>query len=504
MSLGVYVIEGKKGKLKELCKREGIPVTENPEDSTVIFAEDVGEDEAEWNLLRKLTGEGRTFISSHSTSAYLLLKLVPISSANRTITFEKGEETKRIWPFRVIKAIQPYDIMVSPYGKGKIVSLPFDISENLSNLENCSMYYPSLEGELLGLAPKVGKGEMRRLIVNYIKSAFLERGLPFIRLRHGPGKKINWFGFKVDVDEMSSDELRKIWNIAIEKNISISFFIAVRPNTELLPLLKEMQEQGQDIQLRCYETSSHFDYNRDREDLIKGIEALKSAGIFVKGVSASGGKWCFELSHLYEEFGLIYTSDINCSVNDLPFYPSHRGKTSKVIQVPVEAFSIELLVKSGLGEKEIKKLLPWIAKQHQKIAEPVFMSGYSGDRKYENYVEMYSEVMELFNATGYQNINLTDYADWWKKREKTQCVFNSFNNEELTVTVENSAAEQFLDVFLPDGSKRIVEAKSGTYRLDTLTEIVDEADFLEYGNAGKSLPSFTDKLKQKWGAFFGK
>ncbi|MFQ5823902.1 MAG: hypothetical protein ACE5JB_07600 [bacterium] len=494
MEIGLHVIEHADGRLKEMCLREGIPLLKNYSDSPVTLAEDVNHDKAD--ELAKYVREGGIVLCNRRDAAFILKKRIPFLSGATIFHADYSNQHKRIWPFRVQTSFQPQYIETTPIGDGQVISFPFHISKNLSDLSYRRMIYPSPVGYPIELAPGVGKGEIRRLIVNYIQVAFLQKGLPFIRLRHGPGSAPNWYAFRVDVDGGHPYELRKIWEIAQASNLSISFYIHVEPNLREISLLREMADQGQDIQLHCYDHHTYLDPALDFENMNRGANILREAGFNITGVVAPYGLWNFELSKIFEKVGLTYSSEFCFSINDLPSYPKKERETNAVLQIPIEPLCLGMLLKSGLPEEVLGFIFTWCAKQHQKIAEPIFMYGHPGQNRMDGHPTIFSNLFREFEIAGYRKINLTEYAHWWRQREKTELKV-LWNGSHVQIKVKKPAPEQFVEFFLPDGTIRISEAHDSKVDVATLPTLVDETGHLEHGNVGKWLPIFYTDIKTR-------
>ncbi len=182
--------------------------------------------------------------------------------------------------------------------------------------------------------------------------------------------------------------------------------------------------RGLDVGSQGYRAEVFATEEENRENVHKGVESLRAAGLDPVGFAAPGGRFNRSLLQALEELGIAFSSELGLAYDDLPFFPSD----SLVLQVPVHPISLN----SFPGMVRSEEPLP-AADVHQAVragvdyfrdlarrkyhaGEPVFFRGQSGS-DFLCYPQLLRAVLDTADSFGaIWKTTLREFADWWRAR----------------------------------------------------------------------------------------
>ena len=160
------------------------------------------------------------------------------------------------------------------------------------------------------------------------------------------------------------------------------------------------------------------------ENVRKGIESLRAAGLDPVGYAAPAGRFSRSLLHALEELEIGYSSELCLAYDDLPFFP----EGSLVLQVPVHPISLNSfpgMMHPGESkspadvQQAVRAGVDYfrdLARRKYHAGEPVFFRGQStGD--FLCYPQLLRAVLDTADSFGaIWKTTLRQFADWWRAR----------------------------------------------------------------------------------------
>ncbi len=270
----------------------------------------------------------------------------------------------------------------------------------------------------------IDRHSIAKALQNVLVRAFHAKGLPYVHLWYYPGNYQSAFAFRIDVDGVHGDLLGRVSRAARHNGFALTFFV----NKSLC------QEEAQKIREidPVHEIGNHADvhnlfsdYSSNYQNILRCKEWLDEIGI-QQGpwFAAPRGMWNEALHQALEDLEYLYTSDFGVCIEGFPFFPYIANARSKVLQIPVNPFSVE-------------RAWVWKAQADAGAVTPDFVSSFwnaSIEKNYQNDlpVILYShpekfgaiadEVFPLLRQklTGLKiwETTLSGFARWWIRRDR--------------------------------------------------------------------------------------
>ncbi|MCH7759953.1 polysaccharide deacetylase family protein [candidate division TA06 bacterium] len=344
-------------------------------------------------------------------------------------------------------------------GKGYVLALPFDVHQALTDTrtKRKAFYFERAKKFPDERVSLVSKGEVRRLVASCLRDLFHRRGLPYCHLFYYPDGYKNALVLRMDTDLSKSRDLLKIYEIARNQRMSISWFINVKHQERILDKIAQMEKHGQEMGVHCYVHKIFPDFERNFENIRKARDLLKENGIHPIGFAAPYGMWNENLCHVLEELGFEYSSEFSLNYDDLPFYPVIGNHFSKVLQIPIHPVSIGNLRLARFRKEEMIDYYRKVIDQKWSQNEPLFL--------YSHPEQGYKEAIDFMIHYGKEKeglwmTNFSSFMRWWKVRERAEYSIG-LENDQLFIHSSYSDSQLFFHICAPEGQEAWVPWNQG-------------------------------------------
>ena len=340
-------------------------------------------------------------------------------------------------------------IYVHRYGKGFIIALPFNLNLLMLDERSKKSYFSSPYAPLKENVSFVSKGDLRRLITNCFYYLHSLRNVPYVHVWYYPDNYESIFCYRIDSDVFNKKEINNIIKIIKNNNIIFTWFLSMINNKNYEKEIRYLCNLNQDIQSHSYE---HFVYNSFDENYDNILKSNKFISKICKkpvGFAAPFGHWNKNLGESLEKLDYLYSSEFSLSYDDLPFYPFLYKSRSKVIQLPIYPICTGSLRLRLYNTNKMKDYFNYMIDMQYKKQMPLFLYDHPNDG-IGVYFEVFNFIIKKIKSFGDVGIsNMTEFAKWWKKREKTRLDVQLTNNK-LKITTNNKNKNVYLRVILPD------------------------------------------------------
>ena len=288
------------------------------------------------------------------------------------------------------------------------------------------------------------------------------RGLPLIHLWQFPGDATALFGFRVDTDFASKQDVQTLHDLCRRYNIPASWFVETASAANWIGQYAQMEQQ--EIGFHCYRHRISKSVEKNLADFQKGLDILASVDIHPQGYAAPFGEWHPALNQALEQTGFVYSSEFAQSYDNLPYYPISKNKVSTVLQIPIHPVSTGRLRWARHSESQILDYYRNIINEKNTIYEPIFLYYHPGGKN----LSVFEAIFKAVRKRNIPVIALKDYAKWWQKRAKFrwQAVWK---NKRLLVNADHPDGKIWYCVDFPTG-------KTGLF--SSLTSEISSADKL--------------------------
>lgn len=337
-------------------------------------------------------------------------------------------------------------------GKGFFLSFPFDFGEAVKDARSRRKnFYFAKERFPSEVVARVSKGEMRKLLMNFLIFLYHKRNLPFAHKWFFPNSTETLFTFRIDSDKGNREEVMSLYELCKKYNVATMWFLDTKSHQTWLSDFSHFGNQ--EVGIHCY---AHRTY-RSREKNIRNFAIAQTlfngAGLTATSAAAPYGTWNEAIAKTFEEAGIIFSSEFGYDFDDFPLFPLVGGTPSKVLQIPIHPICPGSLRRASYSREEMKLYFQSVIEK--KIAEREIINLYHHPTHHYNDVIEFS--FQLLHERGVQNISYSDYAAWWKKRLE-QSSSLEYNQKNATLSFSSSAKENDVRwrILFPDEQETIV------------------------------------------------
>ncbi len=290
------------------------------------------------------------------------------------------------------------------------ISLPWNLLdlEMGARWEFRPFYSPFAGKHFAETGPSIDFGALRRLFLALILHGFGHLGLPLVRLQY-PFSGRPAFCFRVDADGFSRESTDSVLRISKAiRGAPFTWFIDVQGWGRNIRHVRDLIENGQEVELHCYHHMTYKRENVNRVNLKMGIRGLGRHGIRPRGVGSPYGFWFKGYQEAVRKLGFTYSSEFAFNCDDVPSFPYNDSQYP--LQVPVHVGSIGVFEKIRFSLEEMfVHLQGTIEKAIQDCGCALLCDHPLGRvERYED--EFIALVQDLVNK-GYRCIPVSEYAE---------------------------------------------------------------------------------------------
>lgn len=290
------------------------------------------------------------------------------------------------------------------------LSLPwnlFDV-EMGAHWEFRPFYSPYVGKHFAETGPSVDFGALRRLFLALMLHGFRHLGLPLVRLRY-PFCGQPAFCFRVDADGFSRESTDSVLRISRAiGGAPFTWFIDVQGWGRNIRHIRDLIENGQEVELHCYHHMTYKRENVNRVNLKMGIRGLGRLGIRPTGVGSPYGFWFEGYQEAVRKLGFAYSSEFAFNCDDVPSFPYNDSQYP--LQVPVHVGSIGVFEKIRFSQEEMfVHLRGTIEKAIQDSGCALLCDHPLG--RIERYEGEFIVLLQDLVKKGYRCIPVSEYAE---------------------------------------------------------------------------------------------
>lgn len=301
-------------------------------------------------------------------------------------------------------------------GRGKAIIFPSGFTAQIldTHIKRKNFYSEWGHKETDERVAKISKGAIKHYVQSALENLYKHRNLPFVNLWHFPNGEKNIFGFRVDTDFGSKDDLKELYNVCKKNNINATWFVETLSGVERLD--EFIRFKNQEIALHCYRHKIFKSYSDNFSDISKGLNILKRIGQDVKGYAAPFGEWNNNLCKALGDKKFNYSSEFAYAYDALPLFPYCDDNLSGVLQVPIHPVSPGRLYWGGHDDNGIFNYYNKIIDEKLNLYDPLFLYTHPAEKRFSIFDKIFSKI----NSLNIPSITFNNYAEWWKKRNSTK------------------------------------------------------------------------------------
>jgi hypothetical protein len=331
-------------------------------------------------------------------------------------------------------------------------SLPWDIARwQLGQDWGPRAYYsPRLSRHFVEIGCLVDSGALRRLLFDIVLKAFASLHVPLVRLSPFC-KRGKCFAVRIDADGFSRESTDIVLGIADGLKLPFTWFIDVERWGKNIGVIRELSDRGQDVQLHCYKHMTYVSRLANRANIRAGWRTMKRHGIRARAVVSPLGYNHRGFADAIAGGPFLYSSEFGAAVDDLPFYP--LNDPGRPLQVPTHPGSIGCLKGNGFSVEEVFQHLEWAITKCSDYDGIGILYDHPLDR-IEKHPDDFRDLIGRLLKAGYTYINMSQYADLWRKRRLPEMVSIS-DGGRIHVELHPKTSEFCLELFGEEDLDRV-------------------------------------------------
>lgn len=334
-------------------------------------------------------------------------------------------------------------------------------SKPFTNFDPEYKYFTGIRNKNPGeTVAKVNKALLRERLINKIKERVFQKNLPYIHLAYYPKGYRNIASFRVDCDKSNQAQINYVLRHASEHLFPITWFIEVAAQENFLKDIAEIVKDGHDVQLHCYKHITFKTYRENKQNIVKGRDMMKAAGINVKGFASPFGQWNSSLNQVLEDLNFLFSSEFGIGYDDLPFFPVFNNKISKVLQVPVHPICIGSLRDKRVEPYEMVEYFDRIIQQKFTRNSPIILYGHP-----RNELDNFPEVMDFILST-LKNLpdvwiaTFSEITNWWLTRLSSEFTVG-FIGDEIEIISQNTDPKLQIHIEMSNSTEAYIPLMKG-------------------------------------------
>ncbi|MEL6821616.1 MAG: polysaccharide deacetylase family protein, partial [Calditrichota bacterium] len=233
---------------------------------------------------------------------------------------------------------------------------------------------------------------------------------PFIHLWHLPGGSTNLFGFRIDTDFATDEELMALYKLCRKYDIRATWFVEVKSRKERLDIFRDMENQ--EIALHCFNHRLSRSRAQQSRDIMEALRYMKLADLHPKGYAAPYGEWRHWLPELLRDFGFEYSSEFGLAYDALPFFPPGNRFESLPPQIPIHPISVNRLKHARHTPSQMTAYYLDVLYRNSQNFLPTFLYHHPG----QGYLNVWETIFRNVREKEIPVMSMGDYAAWWKRR----------------------------------------------------------------------------------------
>lgn len=287
---------------------------------------------------------------------------------------------------------------------------------------------------------RVDKRGVRRRLMGGLRAMIEAAGGVWLRVAAFPYPYRSAFNFRIDHDAFDEADFGATLDALAGWEDATTHFVCAATHAGEREALARLD--GLDVGSHGYWHHTYAGAAENAANIIRGIEALRGAGLEPVGFAAPHGRYVPGLAETLVALGVRYSSEFGLAYDELPFHLAD----GRLIQVPIHpvclGICLEAAVKSRGNRAEAGALAATLTVEHfaqvarSKYAggEPLMFYGHPDGRlgRHPQVLRRLLAVVDGF--TGVWRTSMTSLAAWWQARSEVRLrVFEQDGGYEIVV-----------------------------------------------------------------------
>jgi hypothetical protein len=336
-------------------------------------------------------------------------------------------------------------------GKGKVIAFPFDVENLIMDVRSKKKsFYADRKRLPYEAVSTVSKCGLRRLVFNSLEYLFHSKDLPFVHLWYFPRDSKSIFSFRIDTDKGTREQIQSLYQLSLKNKIPFTWFVDAMSQKGWIDDFAKMTDQ--EIGVHCYEHKVFESYAENFSNIRKALDVIKVGGINPEGFASPFGKWNSGLAQAIRDHNFKYSSEFAYDYDDLPSNTLLFNNPTSVLQISIHPICVGSLRRQGFSEDEMIRYFRNQVDKKLFLNEPIIFYHHPTN----NHLEVIENILNYVKDKNVPAMRMTDYADWWKKRNEIKMNM-SLNENRIEVRGENPTDDIYLRITTGDGRDALAQ-----------------------------------------------
>jgi len=298
---------------------------------------------------------------------------------------------------------------------------------------------------------RVDRRAVRRRVLGRLRGLIERAGGIWLCVATYPFPYRSALNFRVDYDQYDPHDFDATLRALAPWQDATSHFVnaaAYEPHGDALARLRSL-----DVGSHGYHHHTYLTEEENLENIRRGIEVLRAAGIDPQGFVAPHGRYNPGLAAALEKLRVGHSSEFGLAYDDLPSFSDHGD----LLQIPVHPVCLGLFLDAAQRDApddpaaqakaaaDAAIYFREIVQRKYRAGEPVFLYGHPTGRlgRYPDVPRAAFEVADGFGAIW--KTTMSRFARWWRARAEVRLRVTRYD-EEFVVTINNLPADDRLAI----------------------------------------------------------
>jgi hypothetical protein len=287
------------------------------------------------------------------------------------------------------------------------------------------------------LVSSVDRESIRQTLLTLLKDHHFHRDLPFVSKWDSP-TKTPFFAFRVDTDFGDKDSIKKLYALAEEHQIPMTWFLHVQAHEEWLNYFHSLENQ--EIALHGYEHGTSTSFEHIINNIERGKQLMLDNGLNPMGYCVPYSIWNETFGEVLDKFEFKYSSEFTLGYDTTPFYPIHRRMPHSTLQIPIHPICTGSLNRKKASLNEMTEYFDLVLAQKVELNQNVIFYHHPLQPGLELWKSIFNQVNEL----GLSKLTFTQIADFWNTRLESVIELN-YDLDSKTLTCNSSNPDLYLN-----------------------------------------------------------